>query len=263
MKAKKHYVILTIVTGIFCVSALSQVESPSPADEPLLVGRPHPALAEIDKLWVAVLGSGAEPEKDGLAWTELEAKIINKLSKAGIKPTPGIAGSILDVPELRIYVNVLRLEDSQQYVFRIQTSLARAVYLTKERNPVFKADVWKVNPVMQAVPVKDMPAEVTNVVLEQVEVFIHAYKATNPPGKQPSDARTSQTDPPTVPQKQAKPDSKSAAAEYKYVASKSSSVFHTPRCRWAKNIKPENLVGYNNKDEATKDDKRPCKSCKP
>ncbi|MGD8499808.1 MAG: hypothetical protein PVJ86_04130, partial [Phycisphaerales bacterium] len=234
MKAKKYYVILTIVTGIFCVSALSQVESPSPADEPFLLGRPHPALAGIDKLCVAVFGAGAEPEKDGLAWTELEAKIINKLNKAGIKPTPGIAGSILEIAELRVYINALKLEDSRQYVFRTQTSLARAVHLVDAPNPVFKADVWRVNPAMKAVPVRDMPAEVTNVVLEQVEVFIHAYKAANPPGGLPPDAKTSQTDSPTAPERQGKPDSKSAAVEYEYVASRSSNVFHKPECRWAK-----------------------------
>jgi hypothetical protein len=263
MKTKKYYVILTVVTGMFCVSVLSQVELPLPDDTPFLVGRPHPALAGIDKLSVAVLGSGGEPEKDGLAWTELEAKIIDKLNKAGVKPTPGVAGSILDIPELRVYINALELEDLQQYVFRIQTSLARAVHLVDERNPVFKADVWRVNPVMKAVPVGDMPAEVTNVVLEQVEVFIHAYKAANPPGKLPRDAKTGETDSPTVPERQGKPDSKLAAVEYEYVASKSSNVFHKPECRWAKNIKPANLVGYSNKDEATKDGKRPCKWCSP
>jgi hypothetical protein len=263
MKTKKYYVILTIITGTFCASALSQVEASSPADEPFLLGRPHPALAGIDKLCVAVLGSGAEPEKDGLAWTELEEKIIDKLSKAGIKPTPGIAGSILDIPELRVYINVLKLEGPQQYVFRIQTSLARAVHLVGAPNPVFKTDVWKANPVMKAVPVKGMPAVVTDVALGQVEVFIHAYKAANPPGKLPRDAGTGQIDSPTVPEKQGKPDSKSAAVGYEYVASKSSNVFHKPECRWAKNIKPANLVGYSSKDEATTDGKRPCKWCNP
>jgi hypothetical protein len=259
MKTKKYYLNLVIVMGILSIPALGRTESLLPENRLLLIGRPHPALAGIDKLHIVLLRPGTEPDKDGLVWKELQAKVIKNLNMAGLKLTPGIAGNTLDIQELRIYINMLKLEDSQQYVFRIQTSLARAVHLTKEKNLVFKADVWKTNPVMQAVSVKEMPAKVTDVVLERVEVFIQAYKASNPPGGQLSDTEESQTDSPTALAKQAK----SAETEYEYVASKGSNVFHKPSCRWAKNIKPENLVVYNNKDEATKAGKRPCKWCKP
>jgi len=87
--------------------------------------------------------------------------------------------------------------------------------------------------------------------------------AANPPGKQSSDAGASRTDSLTATENQTKPAAKSAMAEYKYVASKNSKIFHKPECRWAKRIKPENLVGYNSKDEALKAGKRPCKLCKP
>jgi hypothetical protein len=259
MKTKNHYLILAVVMGILSIPALGRTESLLPENRLLLIGRPHPALAGIDTLHVVYLRPGTEPSKDGLVWKELQAKVITNLNMAGVKLSPGIAGSTLNIQELRIYINMLKLEDSQQYVFRIQISLARAVHLTKEKNLVFKADVWKTNPVMQAVSIKNMPAKVTDVVLERVEVFIQAYKASNPPGGQLSDAKESQADSPTVSETQAE----SAETEYEYVASKSSNVFHKPSCRWAKNIKPGNLVVYNNKDEATKADKRPCKSCKP
>jgi len=52
-------------------------------------------------------------------------------------------------------------------------------------------------------------------------------------------------------------------AEYEYVASKNSNVFHKPDCRWAKKISSENLVGYNSREEAIKAGKRPCRWCKP
>ena len=264
MKAKKYYLSLGIVIAILYVPALGQTESLLPEyRQPILIGRPHPELAGIDKLHVAILPSGAEPNKDGLIWTELEAKVINKFNKAGIKLAPGIAGSILNISELLVYINMLKLEDSQQYVFRIQTSLSRAVYLMREPSLAFKADVWKANPVMQAVSVKDMPAKVTNVVLEQVEAFIYAYIAAKPQGRQPFDAGTSKTDSLTATEKQTKPGTKSAVAEYKYIASKNSKVFHKPGCSWAKRIKPENLVGYNSKEEVIKAGKRPCKMCKP
>jgi len=87
--------------------------------------------------------------------------------------------------------------------------------------------------------------------------------AANPPGKQSSDAGASGTDSLTATEKQTKPAAKSAVAEYKYVASKNSNIFHKPECSWAKRIKPENLVGYNSKEEVIKAGKRPCKWCKP
>ncbi|MBA7708731.1 hypothetical protein ES703_117635 [subsurface metagenome] len=201
----------------------------------------------------------AEPNKDGLVWKELEAKIINKLNEAGIKIMPGIAGNILNIDELRVYIDMLKLDDLQQYVFHVQTSLARAVYLKKQRHLLFKADVWKTEPTMQAVSVQSMPAAVTNVVLEQVEAFIYAYLAANPSSKRPSDAN----DISIVPKEQVKPVAKSTAAKYGYVASKNSKVFHKPDCSSARRIKPENLVGYNSRAEAIKAGKRPCKRCKP
>jgi len=87
--------------------------------------------------------------------------------------------------------------------------------------------------------------------------------AANPPARQASDGRTSETDSLTATEKQTKPGAKSAVAEYKFVASQSSKVFHKPECRWAKRINPDNLVGYNSRDEAIKAGKRPCKVCNP
>lgn len=51
--------------------------------------------------------------------------------------------------------------------------------------------------------------------------------------------------------------------QYKYISSKNSQVFHSPECRSAKRIKPENIVSYISRDEAIAAGKRPCKVCKP
>jgi len=263
MKAKKYYPILVVITGILCVPVPGRIESPPLGNRSFLIGHPHPGLGGVDNLHVDILRLGTEPNKDGLIWEELQTKINNKFSEAGIKLTPGVAGNFLEIPELRIYIDMLKLEDSQQYVFRVQTSLARSVCLTKERSPVFKADIWMVNPTMQPVSVRNMPSKVTNIVLEQVEVFILACKAANPPGKQPSDTRTRQNDSPSVSEKTLRPDLESADNKYEYVASKSSNIFHKPECRWAKNISAQNFVSYKNRDAAVKDGKRACKSCEP
>ncbi len=224
-----------------------------------MIGRPHPALADIEHLMVVIVPPDAEPNKDGLVWKELEAKIINKLNEAGIEIMPGIAGNILNIDELRAYIDMLKLTDSQQYVFCIQTSLATKVSLEKEPRCYIKADVWKTEPAMQAVSVQTMPDAVTNVVLEQVEAFIYAYLAANPSSKRPSDAN----DISIVLKAQVKPVAKSIVAKYEYVASKNSKVFHKPDCSSARRIKPENLTDYNSRAEAIKAGKRPCKICKP
>jgi len=261
MKTEKYYFVLAVITGILCTTALGQTKLPQP-DERGLIGQANPALAGIEELYVVIVPPDAEPNKDGLVWEELRAKAVQRITKAGIKIYSGpIRGSLshLNVPLLRVYVDMLKLADSQQYVFHIQTSLATKVYLAKEPELFLKADVWKVEAVMQAVPIKDMPATVTNMVLEQVGAFIHAYLAANPKTTQPTDANNVSI----ASGERRKPAAKSTMAEYKYVASKNSKVFHRPDCSSAKRISPKNLVGYNSREDTIKAGKRPCKICKP
>ena len=53
------------------------------------------------------------------------------------------------------------------------------------------------------------------------------------------------------------------AAEYKYVGSKKSNKYHYPSCRWAKKIKPNNLVTFQSAKEAQEAGYLPCKVCRP
>jgi hypothetical protein len=265
MKTKKYFLILTVFTAILCVPALGEVELPVPAEKPFLIGRAHPELADVDQLYVDIVPPDSDPNKDGLVWQELETKVLNKLRKANIRVvgniktviTRGFNISVLS--ELRVDIDMLRLDDSQQYVFRIQASVSREVRLARKSNFSFKAVVWKTEPVMQVVSVKDMPDKVTDVVLKQTEAFIHAYLAANPKTSQPADANSVST----VPKQPAKPAAQQEVTEYKFVASENSKVFHRPDCHWVKQIKPENLIDYDTRAEAIKAGKRPCKQCKP
>lgn len=261
MNIIKYSLILAIVAGFFCAAVSGQAEQLPPDDKPLLINQPHPALDGIDKLRVAILQYGNTPGKDVQFWKQLEANVKEKLRRTGIELETFTADNIISIPELRIYISTLSLEDSQQRVFHIRTALARAVCLRNKRNPVFKSDIWQATPVMQAVSAENMQDKVTDVVLEQVESFIHAYKATNLAAKQSSEAKISETDSPATPEKQAKTGTEST--ETMYWASKSSPIFHKPECRWAKNISDQNLVIYTSKDEAIKAGKRPCKTCNP
>ena len=262
MKARKYFILLAVVAGILYSSVWGEERLIEEDYGGVLIGRPHPALADIEHLMVVIVPPDAEPNKDGLVWRELEAKVINKLNEAGIEIMPGLAGNILNIDELRVYIDMLKLDDLQQYVFHVQTSLARTVNLPKHRFHI-KADVWKTEPAMQAVSVQSMPGAVTNVVLEQAEAFIHAYLAANPQGAELPDAGTSGSVSPTARDEQARPVIKPAVVRYKYAASKNSKVFHRPDCHWVKQIKPENLTDYNSRAEAIKAGKRPCKICKP
>ena len=51
--------------------------------------------------------------------------------------------------------------------------------------------------------------------------------------------------------------------EPKYVAGKKSNVFHRPDCSQAQRISPENVIGFDSRDEAVKSGRRPCGVCGP
>ena len=261
MNIIKYYLILAIAAGLFCAAVSGHTEQPLPDDKPVLINQPHPAVDGIEKLHVVVLQYDNTPENDVQFWKQLEANAKEKLHRAGIESETPTADNILSISELRIYISTLSLEDLHQYVFHIRTALARAVCLKDKRNPVFKSDIWQATPVMQTVSVENMRDKVTEVVLEQVQSFIHTHAATKLAAKQSSEAIISESDSPATPESQTKTDTESTAT--RFWASKSSTIFHKPECRWAKNISAQNLVSYTSKDEAMKTGKRPCKTCNP
>jgi len=264
MKTKKYCLILAVFTGILCFPAVGQIELPRPIIGDL-VGQAHPTLTGIEKLYVDITARVAEPNRHGLIWKEIGAKVKHEIIEAGIKITNANEGRYahrpLFVPQLRVDIDMIVLNDSQDCVFRTQTSLYRAVHLRKQQEllRLFKAEVWKTKPIMQAVPIENMPAKVTEVVLKQVDAFIEAWHAANSKVVQSIDSNQvsiNQREP-------AKPPATVVATKYLYVASKNSEVFHKSDCRWAKRIAPKNLVRYKTREDAINDGKRPCKMCKP
>lgn len=263
MKAVGYTLALTVIVGFLSVSVQSGTKSQSLDRRHFLVGQPHPALVGIDKFHAILLRSGADSGADELDWTQLKVEVIDELHQANIKLLVGPVDDISDIPELRVYVNLLKLEDAKQYVFRIQTSVARSVCLKEQEKPVFKADLWKLNPVFETVPVDEMSSRITDVVLGQIRVFIRAYQTANPHDRFISGSGVSEARPTGISQNQTAIESSAPMVGRGYVASKSSDIFHKAGCRWAKNISPENLVTYENREQAIKDGKRPCKWCKP
>jgi hypothetical protein len=262
MKAVRYTIALIAVAGFLTIPIQGRMQPPSPIERPLLIGQPYPALVGIDGFRAVLFRSGADPGADGLDWTQLKADVTGKLNQAKIKLIAGMADGMENIPELRVYVNLLKLEDSKQYVFRIQTSVARPVCLNAQESPVFKADLWMLNPTFEAVTVENMPARITEVVLGQIKAFIQAYHIARPQNYSLTDSRKSETGS-TTSQNQSATETKSPSAGHGYVASSSSDIFHKRDCRWAKNISPENLVTFGSREQAVQAGKRPCKWCKP
>ena len=287
MRTANQLLILTVITTIFTVPALARVEPPFPEDPTgILIGRAHPELADIDKLYVGITLFDAEPGKDGLVGKELDKLVRDRLKNAGItiaeddidKMKPGFKKVLrrrineknlrnlrwraANIPELGIDIEMITLDDSQQYIFRIQTSLVRTVALQAQPNLHFHADVWKKASQMQTVSIQNMPPSITKVVLEQVDSFIADFRIANPPGRQPADANDIAALI-TAPTRQIKKPVKPTTTEHGFVASKNSKVFHKPTCSSAKRIKPGNIVTYGTRAKAAEAGKRPCKICKP
>jgi hypothetical protein len=264
MKTANQLLILAAIFTILSAPALAKVEPHLPEDPTgILIGRANPVLAGIKGLHVDIAMPQAWAKKHGIALKDLKSKIETKLTLRGIAQIPLMYnGRFIHSPELRVDINVLKLDNSQQHVFRVQTSLARSVHLEARPKLGFKADVWKAKAAMQAVSVQNMPPAITKVVLEQIDSFIEDYRIANPPGRQPADANDIAALI-TAHGRQTKKPEKSTTAENEFVASKNSKVFHKSNCSSAKRIKTGNLVTYGTREKAAEAGKRPCKICKP
>lgn len=266
MKSPNCYLFIPVILILLCAPAWSQTKLPDPQYRSL-IGQPNPALAGIEKLYVIVEPSDPSPSKDGLVWKDFQNKIENKLKESALKIEPGLVlgkgQRAHDIPEFRVYMELLKFADSQIYVFRIQTALAAKARLP-DRNVYFKVDLWQAPAVMQAVDVSNMAKTVTAITLKQADAFIAAWLAANPAFSQPTDPNDT---PAAVSERQTQKKAALAATlqktEYKFVASKNSRVFHSPDCSSAKRIKAENLVSYNTRAAVIKAGKRPCRRCKP
>ncbi len=205
--------------------------------KPVLISKANPALKGINTVVFSFTPGEAESDRAAL-WSSLRKGFTNQLSRADIgwhMPPAGAVGP-LDMPVLKLVVDMLKTNDSQQYVFRVQTSLSAVVCLKDDSSVCLKAELWKISSQMQAVSEKDLSAAIIEETLRQAEAFTLAYSAAN----------------------QAKVDK-----QVRYVASKNSKIFHKPDCAWAKRISPENLVGFATREQAVKAGKRPCKRCNP
>ena len=266
MKSENYYLIMAVVLGIFCIAAPEAIEANEPnTPEPISIT--NPVLAGIDGLSIVIIPSYVELERTETFWRELYAKINRKIIKADIKVISennfGASSRIRQIPYLRVNIDQLNFGDSQQYVFRIQTSLD--VTLTSRDDPflIINVDVWSTVATVGVTSVQNIPAVLTNLVLKQTDAFVAALLAANPQIGRTAGATPVGVRPAAAAKKRNGSAVKPEVAKYKYIASKRGRVFHKPDGASAKRIKPGNLVGYESRDEAIKAGKRPCKRCNP
>jgi len=257
MKPGKYYLVLAVFGSI--LFSLASAETESPQNDFMLINRHNPALAGIKEVSIAVAMAGTEPNQQGTLRKNIESMVISNLAEAGIKINRDGTGGTSDIPELKVEINTLKIEDCQKYVFHVQTSLSRLVRLEKQDRMLFKVDVWKTEPAMGVSSFQNMPEPIENTASEQIGVFVHSYIAANPQRTRQTSIDNEPNVSPIPQNEQTKP----TTAEYKYIASKNSNVFHKAGCSMAARISPANLVFYNSRDEATNAGKRPCKRCNP
>jgi len=261
MSTGKFLFLLAVMAGVFCCSVLYGAAEPQPAEQS------GQGLADIKELNVSIEYPDDEPNIANLPWKEIQNNVERRIKEAGLKIASEhyqeIKSTAPEIPELVISVQAYRIYDSQRYVLHVQSFLSRAVYVSKERRLLIRADVWKSTPEMLMTPVRQVSIAIPSLLANQVLVFVHDYSQANPAGVTVSDTNTAGTGSLKAAKERVKSTAEPAAAKYEYISSKNSRVFHKADCAWAKRISPGNLVGYNSRDEAIKAGKKPCEKCKP
>jgi len=251
----KGYRILTIILLMCVLSGLTVNSSAKLKPE-------QESLRGINAITIDVSCS-QDAKEAGLNEEDIGENIRKQLEEAGIKIMPSQAwGRVPGRCRVRIRIKTYQPPRQELFIYNLEFHLLQTVVL--ERNPKTKIDAatWELTWLAHGYKNKLAEAIPANLKL-MANSFVRDYRQANPQGGKLSDANDINDVSVTDPKEQIRTDAKSTVAEYKYVASKNSKVFHKPECRWAKRIKPENLVGYNSRDKAIKAGKRPCKLCKP
>ena len=220
----------------------------------------HEALADVEKLCVALATSETPQVAKLIDVPKLRAQAVAKLNEAGVKCVESEAGVC---PRLVVQIEGMTVQDCDKYICRVQTSLNRVVTFTAQRDVQVEAEVWRLRPAIKVAMGKEAGEVITKAVLAQVEAFIDACRSARKPQNRATVAEPNVTGSESTSRTKPSPQNPPAASASPFVASKSGSVFHRPECRWAQNISGDNRLSYKTREEAVQAGKRPCKTCKP
>jgi hypothetical protein len=273
MKTKKLFSISLLFVASLCVVAFAQTTRDKPQSQVPTI-RINPALVGLQAIHVAVVPYGVELNNYALYWGQLKINIEQNITRAGLQRAPllsrNYAARSLDFPELLVEIHFFEPPGAQITAFRVRTMFITDIGLRRTSTQLERTEVWSTGTMVIIPSPGAMPAIVDDLVKDQVDMFISAWSTANPTiTKQPAPPEPNETDysnvPPPAPKKRIKsvPEPNTTQQQYSYVASKKQSIFHKPDCRFAKRIKTENIVGYNERRDALRDGKRPCAACKP
>jgi hypothetical protein len=273
--------------SIFAESEPVTLDLPQDAD----ILNPNPALTDINCLYINIVLRSMNHDPNLLSGSQIEQQIeqqvrtafqdcdiniidtaVDENSGMGKRMKQRLGSSVTglkwrfyNIPEFRISIDLLNLNNTNQCVFRLKSSLLKKAKLENGPEALMMADVWQNEPVMRIVPVNDLTEALVTASVGDAKWFIGSWSAATKLKKTidvnqqgPLGPRLEKA---TV--EKGKKSIKQQDAEMKYVASKNGKVFHKEDCQFAKRIKPENLVSYDTRDEAVKAGKNPCKTCDP
>jgi len=201
-------------------------------------------------------------QKAGLKEDNVQKNVTIQLEQAGFKIVhsyPWPSGN----PNLHIIIKSCKIYNKEIFAHNIEVRFRQVV--TLERNPRIKvnATTWQIGSLSYAGSEKQLVEKIQENLRLLVDDFITEHSKANPRDADSVDANEINSVQPTIMEEGTKLAGKKAIIQLQYVASKNSQVFHKPDCRWAQNISPQNLECYQNKEEAIRAGKRPCRSCKP
>ncbi|MGB7582587.1 MAG: Ada metal-binding domain-containing protein [Sedimentisphaerales bacterium] len=240
---------------------------------------PNPALADVNCFYITVRLRGAYNDSNSALTTQIEQQVeatfrdydinvidtnvdanspLAMLAKKRLGSVSNLRWRPANVPEFRIEIDLLNLPDTNQCIFRLQTSFLKRAQLENGPKANMMADVWKDEPVMRLVATKDLAESLISAAIVQARAFIGSWSVTRAADKQ---SEVSQTKPQL--RKATDENDKQQSVESKYVSSKNSQIFHKASCSSAKRISPNNLVSYATRDAAIAAGKKPCERCNP
>jgi hypothetical protein len=216
------------------------------------------SLRGVEEMNVDVVCS-QEVKETNLNQQDIRRSIVKQLEQTGIKILPEqLWAAAPGRCRLKVLLKVYKPASLETFIYNLKVYFVQTV--TLQRIPDIKVDAvtWELSWLAHCSENK-----LTEVVPANLKImtdnFIRDFQLANPRSAElpvNSDSIVS-VEPPGG---QIRAD---IAVTYRYVSSKNSQVFHSPQCRSAKRIKPENLVTYRSRDEAIQAGKRPCKVCKP
>ncbi|UCE50541.1 MAG: hypothetical protein JSW47_10330 [Phycisphaerales bacterium] len=241
-----RYRILTVILAM-CVLAALGVDCSGG-----LNGR-QKSLAGVKLITVHV--NCSKLAKDvGLDQEEIRKSMTAQLEDAGIKVVrPEIWSTLPERCRLRASIQVYKPPHLDVLIYNLKVEFVQAVTLARMPETEIDATTWDRTWFAHGSE-KRLAEYVPHNLKVMTAMFIRDHRQANS-----ADGENAKLDSNEV----GKNRRASAALAAGFIASKTSGVFHKSDCRWAQKISADNLVNYENKNEAIKAGKRPCRLCNP